>query len=346
MPARGRRRIYVPGRAVGAAEEAAGVGSGLRADPLGGGDALREDRDRPRVGDGVEGRGAPGESDIVLPSGVDADGHVVAEVREVFGGALDAQPPAARICGGEVGVKDGAEAAGGSELDRACLAGLRIGHLALAPPSLRAEQGFEAVAELVERLAVRDSGVHRGADIAEDVVAHRLRDGEGARVGLGVGVAPVERDVESLVAEEFDGVDGRDVEDLRFRRHRSALVEAGVSGQRGGERSAPQALGDPGVVHRAEEGRVVDAAPEVVVSAGGGRGEDGVEDGVHERPPVCGQAVGGNIDGVIAAGCGAREGDEGAGCCDLGAGAATAASGYFWPATLAEPDGAGPGGTG
>ncbi len=82
-----------------------------------------------------------------------ADGDV-AEPGQRLGGALDALPFAACVRGGQVGAEDGAEPAGGAELDLLRLAGQGVDEGLASPPAFLAEQGFEPVAERLERRAV------------------------------------------------------------------------------------------------------------------------------------------------------------------------------------------------
>ena len=95
--------------------------------------------------------------------------------------------------------------------------------------------------ELAEGDAVGDGAVDLAADVLEDVHPHRLGDGEGAQVFGGVGVAPVEADVEALGAEVLDRLDGREVQDLRLGHVNS---EAGGAAERRGEAHAAEGLDD------------------------------------------------------------------------------------------------------
>ena len=161
----------------------------------------------------VEG-GVGGAGARVLPGGI----HPVGAAGDVGGLGLLA---GGGVGGAHVGVEDGAQAPGRAEPGD--LDPVRAGDHLPAPPAEPPQLGLDPAREAPVGLAFSQRPVEGGPQGGEDVEAHGLGDGEGARVGGLPDLPPVPRDGVALAPEVLDGVARRqaggvgEVDGLRHR---------------------------------------------------------------------------------------------------------------------------------
>ena len=134
-------------------------------------------------------------------------GHAgqVFEIGQLFLGRLHAHPLSGRVGGLEVGVEDGAQAAGAAQLHGFGHAVDGVEHDRFAPPAARHQIGFELLLKGVPARAVGNRRFHGRLGFGQHVLIHHLCHGEGNGVFVQPDVVVRETGQQLFAFEKVEG---------------------------------------------------------------------------------------------------------------------------------------------